>query len=56
MGFKESSNNSFNDSIFIKKRTYEDYKDSYTQEYGGYSDEEVNNIFDGDADLYWNID
>jgi hypothetical protein len=54
--FKESSSVNLNNSTFYEDRTYEDYNDSYAQEYGGYSDQEINNIFDGDPDLYWNIE
>lgn len=38
------------------RQTYEDYNGSYAQDYGGYSDQQINDIFDGDPDLYWNID
>lgn len=42
---------------------YDDY-DEYESEYAGtyahdvegYSDEEIDTIFDGDPDAYWNID
>ena len=54
--FKESSTNGLTDSDSYEIRTYEDHNDSYAQEYGGYSDQEINNIFDGDPDFYWNID
>ena len=54
--FKESSTNGLTDSDNYEIRTYEDHNDSYAQEYGGYSDQEINNIFDGDPDFYWNID
>ena len=54
--FKESSTNGLTDSDSYEIPTYEDHNDSYAQEYGGYSDQEINNIFDGDPDLYWNID
>ena len=54
--FKESSTNGLTDSDSYEIPSYEDHNDSYAQEYGGYSDQEINNIFDGDPDLYWNID
>lgn len=37
-------------------RHYDEYAGSYAQEYAGYSDEEINLIFDGNPDAYWNID
>ena len=54
--FKESSTNGLTDSDSYEIPSYEDHNNSYAQEYGGYSDQEINNIFDGDPDLYWNID
>lgn len=37
-------------------QTYDDYNGSYAQDYAGYSDQLIDDVFDGDADLYWNID
>ena len=37
-------------------RNYEDYNGSYAQDYAGFSDQQIDDIFDGDPDLYWNID
>ena len=36
--------------------TYERYGGSYAQDEMGYSDDEIDIIFDGDPDAYWNID
>ena len=36
--------------------TYERYAGSYAQDEMGYSDDEIDTIFDGDPDAYWNID
>lgn len=36
--------------------TYERYGGSYAQDEMGYSDDEIDTIFDGDPDAYWNID
>lgn len=36
--------------------TYERYSESYAQDEMGYSDEDIDTIFDGEADAYWNID
>lgn len=32
------------------------YAGTYAQDVEGYSDEEINTIFDGEPDAYWNID
>lgn len=36
--------------------TYEKYNGSYAQDEMGYSDDEIDTIFDGDPSAYWNID
>lgn len=36
--------------------TFEHYAGSYAQDEMGYSDDEIDTIFDGDPDAYWNID
>lgn len=36
--------------------TYGRYAGSYVQEEMGYSDDDIDIIFDGDPDAYWNID
>lgn len=36
--------------------TYERYSGSYAQDEMGYSDDDIDTIFDGDPDAYWNID
>ena len=35
---------------------YSEYAGSYAQDVMGYSDEDIDTIFDGDPDAYWNID
>lgn len=35
---------------------YEEYAGTYAQDVEGYSDEEIDAIFDGEPDAYWNID
>lgn len=39
-----------------EQQTYNEYCGSYAQDYMGYSDEDINDAFDGDPDAYWNID
>ena len=36
--------------------TYERYVGSYAQDEMGYSDDDIDTIFDGDPSAYWNID
>lgn len=36
--------------------TYDRYNGSYAQDEMGYSDDDIETIFDGDPDAYWNID
>ena len=44
--------------IFIDNEhpTYGKYAGSYAQDEMGYSDDDIDTIFDGDPDAYWNID
>lgn len=37
-------------------QTYDDYNDSYAQSVEGWSDQEIDEVFEGDPDAYWNID
>lgn len=45
-----------NRSIRDDYPTYNRYSGSYAQDEMGYSDDEIDTIFDGDPDAYWNID
>jgi hypoxanthine-guanine phosphoribosyltransferase len=36
--------------------TYERYNGSYAQDVEGWSDQDIDEVFDGDPDAYWNID
>ena len=52
--FESNSNDeTFND---YERETYDDYRGSYAQDYGNYSDQFIDDVFDGDPDMYWNID
>lgn len=44
-----------NQSI-TEKKTYENHRGSYAQDYLGYSDQLIDDAFEGDASNYWNID
>ena len=35
---------------------YERYNGSYAQDVEGWSDQDIDDVFDGDPDAYWNID
>jgi len=39
-----------------ERQTYEQYGGSYAQDEMGYSDDDIDTIFDGDPSAYWNID
>ena len=45
----------YNDDHF-ERLTYERYNGSYAQDELGWSDQEIEEVFDGDPELYWNID
>lgn len=36
--------------------SYGRYTGSYAQDVEGWSDDDIDNVFDGDPDAYWNID
>ncbi len=44
------------DDDWTEHHTYDDYNGSYAQDQMGWSDQDINDVFDGDADAYWNID
>ena len=39
-----------------RESTYEEYNGYYAQDVMGYSDQDIDDAFDGDPDAYWNID
>lgn len=41
---------------YRERQTYGRYSGSYAQDVMGYSDDDIDTIFDGDPDAYWNID
>lgn len=55
--FQDDDFNHFNSKVDYKERpTYERYNGSYAQDEMGYSDDDIDTIFDGDPSAYWNID
>jgi hypothetical protein len=45
-----------NSFTWEEEPTYERYGGSYAQDEMGFSDDEIDTIFDGDPSAYWNID
>ena len=43
-------------NFYSEKPTYGRYAGSYAQDEMGYSDDDIDTIFDGDPSAYWNID
>ena len=52
--YEEFDNRSF--YADCESPTYGRYAGSYAQDEMGYSDDDIDTIFDGDPDAYWNID
>lgn len=38
------------------ERTYDNYNGSYAQDVEDWSDQDIDDVFEGDPDAYWNID
>lgn len=43
-------------SFYEDSHSYSKYSGSWAQEVEGYSDDDIDTIFDGDPSAYWNID
>ena len=41
---------------YHEEQTYDRYNGYYAQDVEGYSDQEIDDIFGGEPDAYWNID
>jgi hypothetical protein len=46
----------YDKSIDNEYSSYEKYRGSYAQDEMSYSDDDIDTIFDGDPDAYWNTD
>lgn len=46
----------YNDNFYDEEPTYDNYNGSYAQDVEGWSDQDIDEVFDGDPDAYWNID
>lgn len=44
------------DGYWDEEDTYEHYNGSYAQDVEGWSDQDIDDVLDGDPDAYWNID
>lgn len=53
-GYDDEYDDSYNS--FSEKSTYGRYAGTYAQDEMGYSDDDIDTIFDGDPSAYWNID
>lgn len=55
----ESEDSDWNTSsydLYEDEQTYDEYNGSYAQDIMGYSDQTIDDAFEGDPDAYWNID
>lgn len=46
----------YEDDYYEEEKTYERYNGSYAQDVEGWSDQDIDEVFDGDPEAYWNID
>ena len=44
------------DDYYDEEESYEKYNGTYAQDIRGFSDQVIDDVFDGDPDAYWNID
>lgn len=44
------------EDYYEEEETYDNYNGSYAQDVEGWSDQDIDDVFDGDPDAYWNID
>lgn len=46
----------FNSLQEYRESTYDKYNGSYAQDVMEYSDQDIDDVFEGDPETYWNID
>ena len=56
MGNDNYNDSNYDNSIENENPTYERYSGSWAQDEMGFSDDDIDTIFDGDPLAYWNID
>lgn len=54
--YEESVPDDVYDDPYEEEATYDNYNGSYAQDIEGWSDQDIDDVFDGDPDAYWNID
>ena len=45
-----------NTSLSYEPQTYGRYAGTYAQDEAGFSDDDIDTIFEGDPSAYWNVD
>ena len=53
---KETKNDLLESLLKRSPNHYGEFEGSYAQDVMGYSDDVINDAFEGDPDAYWNID
>lgn len=63
LGFQHEKDKEFEDSMRnyhslcnYRESTYDEYNGTYAQDVMGYSDQDIDDAFEGDPEAYWNID
>mgnify|MGYP003375008393 CR=1 FL=1 len=57
MDYKNCTYDNYDDFFEEEYGThYDEYAGTYAQDIAGYSDDIINDAFDGEPDAYWNID
>lgn len=46
----------YDEDNYEREETYEHYNGSYAQDVEGWSDQDIDDVLEGDPDAYWNID
>jgi hypothetical protein len=52
---KDHDDYDHDDFPYHKRKTFEEYRGSYAQDVAGFSDQDIDDIFGGEPDAYWNI-
>lgn len=57
VGLNDTQEEVYDDDYdFNDEKTYTRYNGSYAQDIEGWSDDDIDIVFEGDPDAYWNID
>ena len=52
----DSDDNDYEPYYYDEEPTYDHYNGSYAQDVEGWSDQDIDDVLDGDPDAYWNLD